>query len=71
MTIQASVGIALGQPRQHGADELLRDADLAMYMAKHNGKGRFELFEPAMHRIRRSPTPIPVRPPARHGERTV
>jgi diguanylate cyclase (GGDEF)-like protein/PAS domain S-box-containing protein len=49
VTIQASVGIALGQPRQHGANELLRDADLAMYMAKHNGKGRFELFEPAMH----------------------
>ena len=30
-------------------DELLRNADLAMYTAKANGKGCIELFEPAMH----------------------
>ena len=29
------------------AGTLLRDADLAMYMAKHNGKGRFEMSAPA------------------------
>ena len=47
--VQISVGIAVGQPRQDGANELLRDADLAMYMAKRNGRGRFELYQPAMH----------------------
>ena len=31
------------------AEELLRNADVAMYMAKDNGKGRYQVFEPAMH----------------------
>jgi predicted signal transduction protein with EAL and GGDEF domain len=49
ISIRASIGIALGMPTIDGPDSLLRDADLAMYMAKRNGKGRFELFHPAMH----------------------
>ena len=38
-------------PRADGADaeELLRNADVAMYMAKEKGKGRYQVFEPAMH----------------------
>ena len=32
-----------------GAEELLRNADVAMYMAKEAGKGRYQVFEPAMH----------------------
>jgi diguanylate cyclase (GGDEF)-like protein/PAS domain S-box-containing protein len=47
--VRASVGIALGYAGKHRAEDLLRDADLAMYMAKRNGKGRFERFLPAMH----------------------
>jgi EAL domain-containing protein (putative c-di-GMP-specific phosphodiesterase class I) len=31
------------------ADELLRNADAAMYIAKRDGKGGYRLFEPAMH----------------------
>jgi EAL domain-containing protein (putative c-di-GMP-specific phosphodiesterase class I) len=31
------------------ADELIRDADAAMYIAKRDGKGGYRLFEPAMH----------------------
>jgi EAL domain-containing protein (putative c-di-GMP-specific phosphodiesterase class I) len=31
------------------AEELLRNADVAMYMAKRDTKGRYRLFEPAMH----------------------
>lgn len=46
--IQASLGIALADSGSGGADELLRDADIAMYIAKGNGKGRFEIFEPGM-----------------------
>lgn len=49
VSVRASIGIALGQPPVEGPDGLLRDADLAMYMAKRNGKGRFEMFRPAMH----------------------
>jgi diguanylate cyclase (GGDEF)-like protein len=42
----ASIGIALGQ--RPSADELLRDADLAMYQAKQAGKDRYVLFEESM-----------------------
>jgi GGDEF domain-containing protein len=30
-------------------DDLLRNADLAMYAAKNRGKARFELFESSIH----------------------
>ena len=46
--VNASIGIAVGSVQQD-ANELLRDADAAMYVAKTNGKGRFETFAPAMH----------------------
>jgi diguanylate cyclase (GGDEF)-like protein/PAS domain S-box-containing protein len=46
--ISGSIGIALSRPGQH-ADDLLRDADVAMYQAKAAGKGRHAVFEPAMH----------------------
>lgn len=44
----ASVGIALAAVGQN-ADELLRNADLAMYFAKNRGRGQAVLFEPSMH----------------------
>jgi diguanylate cyclase (GGDEF)-like protein/PAS domain S-box-containing protein len=47
--VRASVGIALGQRPEDTPDSLLRDADLAMYLAKRNGKGRFEMYRPDMH----------------------
>ncbi|HSZ14868.1 MAG TPA: EAL domain-containing protein [Solirubrobacteraceae bacterium] len=46
LSITASIGIASG-PRLH-ADELLRDADLALYQAKLTGRDRFSLFESSM-----------------------
>ena len=49
VSLQASVGVALGQAPDDTPETLLRDADLAMYLAKQNGKGRFEMFRPAMH----------------------
>jgi len=39
-----SVGVAVSQPGVQ-ADELMRDADLAMYMAKENGRSRLEVFD--------------------------
>jgi EAL domain-containing protein (putative c-di-GMP-specific phosphodiesterase class I) len=51
--VRASIGIATALPDGDGtpqtAEELLRNADVAMYMAKEAGKGRYQVFEPAMH----------------------
>ena len=43
-----TIGVARAT-RDDGAEELLRNADVAMYRAKQLGKGRYELFAPAMH----------------------
>ena len=45
--VTMSVGIALNTRRPITPEELLRDADLAMYRAKGNGKNRFEVFDAA------------------------
>ncbi len=46
--LTASVGIAVADGSEDTAASLLRDADAAMYRAKHRGPGRFELFDPAV-----------------------
>jgi diguanylate cyclase (GGDEF)-like protein/PAS domain S-box-containing protein len=48
--VYASIGIAQSQgtPGER-AEELLRNADVAMYIAKRRGKGSHEFFEPDMH----------------------
>ena len=46
LRVSASLGLATG--RYESGDGVLRDADLAMYAAKANGKARVELFEHAM-----------------------
>ena len=48
LTITASIGIAYGDAGTN-ADELLRNADLAMYAAKAQGKNCRRVFEPDMH----------------------
>ena len=47
--VQASIGIAPGRAGDIDAGTLLRNADLAMYAAKGQGKGGSALFEPGMH----------------------
>ncbi|GGA67492.1 bifunctional diguanylate cyclase/phosphodiesterase [Neiella marina] len=44
-----SVGIALGHDRYVEPEELLRDADAAMYRAKAQGRRRYVLFDASMH----------------------
>ncbi len=46
LTVTASVGIAAGQ--RACAEDLLRDADIAMYRAKWDGKNRYAVFESGM-----------------------
>jgi diguanylate cyclase (GGDEF)-like protein len=46
--VNASIGVAFNTDRDTDARMLLRNADLAMYHAKRNGKGRHEIFEPTM-----------------------
>jgi diguanylate cyclase (GGDEF)-like protein/PAS domain S-box-containing protein len=46
--VQTSIGVALAGPGTEGAEEMLRDADVAMYVAKERGKGRFEFFDEQM-----------------------
>jgi len=45
----ASIGIALSSTNHQGGTELLRNADIAMYCAKENGKARFAVFDRAMY----------------------
>ncbi|MBW3620538.1 MAG: EAL domain-containing protein [Actinobacteria bacterium] len=55
--VDCSIGIAINErliPTPESStrsltDALLRDADIAMYIAKGAGKGRYEIFEPSMH----------------------
>jgi diguanylate cyclase (GGDEF)-like protein len=49
LTVTASVGIAAGD--HTSAEELLRNADIAMYRAKWDGKNRYVVFETGMQDI--------------------
>jgi diguanylate cyclase (GGDEF)-like protein/PAS domain S-box-containing protein len=46
--ISASIGIALRDAKYKTPEDMLRDADIAMYRAKSSGKGRHEIFNRAM-----------------------
>lgn len=46
VTVTASVGIAVGE--RISAEDLLRDADIAMYRAKWDGRNRYVVFESGM-----------------------
>ncbi len=48
--VQGSIGIALSGGGQT-ASEIMRSADLAMYRAKSEGKGRYAIYEPSMHEL--------------------
>jgi diguanylate cyclase (GGDEF)-like protein/PAS domain S-box-containing protein len=47
--VQASIGIATAEPGTNDADQLIRNADLAMYRAKELRDGEFSLYDPSMH----------------------
>ena len=47
--VKISIGIALDAHEYAKPEQLLRDADTAMYRAKAMGRDRYVIFEPAMH----------------------
>src|SRR4051812_3588587 len=47
--VRASVGLTAWHSNDETADDLIRNADIAMYMAKAAGKNRIEVYEPEMH----------------------
>ncbi|MGH2785495.1 MAG: putative bifunctional diguanylate cyclase/phosphodiesterase [Actinomycetota bacterium] len=51
VTVRASIGIDVVIGGGQTAEEVLRNADVAMYAAKSHGKARYQLFEPSMHAV--------------------
>ena len=48
ITVRGSIGVVLATGVHRTADDLLRDADVAMYRAKASGRGSYAVFEPSM-----------------------
>ena len=71
VSVRASIGLALDQIGDDAtADELLRDADTAMYRAKANGRGGLAVFEPSMlaHQLARLELDAELRSAVERGE---
>jgi diguanylate cyclase (GGDEF)-like protein/PAS domain S-box-containing protein len=49
--VSASIGIVIGGTTHQRADDILRDADIAMYRAKARGRSRHEIFDVEMRRV--------------------
>jgi diguanylate cyclase (GGDEF)-like protein len=49
VSVSASIGIASAREANDTAEDVVRNADVAMYIAKANGKAGFAVFDPGMH----------------------
>jgi len=49
ITVQCSIGVVLDTRKYTHVEDVLRDADTAMYQAKASGKGRYTVFDESMH----------------------
>jgi diguanylate cyclase (GGDEF)-like protein len=54
VTISASIGVASASDAVDGATDMVRNADVAMYLAKAGGKAGYSVFDPGMHRAVRA-----------------
>ena len=71
VSVRASIGLAIDRDDELlNADELLRDADTAMYRAKANGRGVVAVFEPSMlaHQLARLEMDAELRAAVARGE---
>ena len=50
LAVTASIGVALSRSGYASPDEILRDADIAMYRAKSSGRATVRVFDPDMQR---------------------
>jgi diguanylate cyclase (GGDEF)-like protein len=48
VVVSISIGVVMSDPRYQRAEDMVRDADTAMYHAKAQGKARVELFDTSM-----------------------
>jgi PAS domain S-box-containing protein len=51
VVIAASIGIAFSASSYSDSEDLVRDAEIAMYRAKREGKARYQVFDNAMHTL--------------------
>jgi predicted signal transduction protein with EAL and GGDEF domain len=49
VSVTASIGVASARDAGEVAEDVVRNADVAMYMAKANGKAGYAVFDPGMH----------------------
>jgi diguanylate cyclase (GGDEF)-like protein/PAS domain S-box-containing protein len=49
VSISASIGITFGANGYETSDQIIRDADIAMYKAKSNGKAQYAIFDSSLH----------------------
>ncbi len=49
--LDASIGIVIGSFEYSQPEHLLRDSDTAMYRAKHQGRGNYQVFDAEMHAL--------------------
>ena len=49
--VSISIGITIGSEDYQQPEDILRDADIAMYQAKHKGRGRYDVFNPSTRDI--------------------
>ncbi|MEJ6394411.1 EAL domain-containing protein [Gymnodinialimonas sp. 2305UL16-5] len=49
VTISASVGISLGSLADHDPEQVVSQADIALFKSKENGRGHWSFFTPLMH----------------------
>ena len=49
IVVSASIGVAMSSTGYDRPDDVLRDADIAMYRAKSNGRGTYAIFDSSMH----------------------
>jgi diguanylate cyclase (GGDEF)-like protein/PAS domain S-box-containing protein len=48
LDVRPSIGVAIGEIGDDIVEDLLRHGDVAMYAAKRNGKGRYEVYDAAL-----------------------
>ncbi len=70
VVVSASIGIALSGASELGAEDIVRNADIAMYRAKSRGKAGFIVFDEAMHAsaVSRLRMESDLRQATKHGE---